>query len=112
MNNTKNIYEINIQEPYFTQVKRGVKKVEGRLNKSKFLEMKIGDEILLNEEIKLKIVNKTIYKSFRDMIIFEGVKNVIPLAESIEEAENVYYKFYTKEDEYNFGVVAIEIKII
>ena len=112
MNYTKKIYDINVQEPYFTYIKNGIKKVEGRLNKSKFLEMKVGDEILLNEEVKLRIVNKTIYKSFREMIIFEGIKNVIPIAKSIDEAEAVYYNFYSKEDESNFGVAAIEIEVV
>lgn len=112
MQNTKQIFEVDVQEPYFTHIKNEIKKVEGRLNKSKFLEMKIGDEILLNEEIKLEITNKTIYKTFRDMIIFEGIKNVIPDAKSIEEAEAVYYKFYSKEDESNFSVAAIEVKVI
>lgn len=110
MQNTKNTFEVNVQEPYFTHIKNGTKKVEGRLNKSKFAQMKIGDEILLNEEIRLEITNKTIYKTFRDMITFEGVKNVIPDAKSVDEAESVYYKFYSKEDEANFGVVAIEVK--
>ncbi len=108
----KKIFEINMQEPFFTQTKNGIKKVEGRLNKSKFLEMAIGDEILLNEEVKLKITNKTIYKTFREMIAFEGVKNVIPDAKNIDEAEAVYYKFYSKEDESIFGVVAIELRVV
>jgi ASC-1-like (ASCH) protein len=108
----KKIFEINMQEPFFTQIKNGIKKVEGRLNKSKFLEMKVGDEILLNEEVKLEITNKTIYKTFRDMIVFEGVKNVIPDAKSLDEAEAVYYKFYSKEDEASFGVSAIEVRVV
>jgi ASC-1-like (ASCH) protein len=108
----KKIYEVNVQEPYFTHIKNGIKKVEGRLNKSKFLEMKIGDEILLNEEVKLEITNKTIYKSFKEMIAFEGIKNVIPDAKSLDEAEGVYYKFYSKEDENSFGVSAIEVRLI
>ena len=108
----KKTYEVNVQEPYFTHIKNGIKKVEGRLNKSKFAEMNIGDEILLNEEVKLEITNKTIYKTFRDMISFEGIKNVIPDAKSLDEAEAVYYKFYSKEDESNFGVSAIEVKVL
>lgn len=29
----KKVYEVNVQEPYFTHIKNGIKKVEGRLNK-------------------------------------------------------------------------------
>ena len=46
------------------------------------------------------------------MIESEGVKNVIPDKADIEEATNVYYKFYTKEQENDFGVSAIMIKKI
>ena len=109
---TKKTYEINVQEPYFTYLKNGSKKVEGRLNKGKFLEMTVGDEILLNTEVKLEVTNKTTYPSFREMITFEGVKNVIPNAKTLDEAEAAYYKFYTKEDEKQFGVSAIEVKVL
>ena len=40
-------------------------------------------------------------------------KKVIPDAKSIDDAvNNVYYKFYSPEDEKKFWVVAIEIKKI
>jgi len=108
----KKTYEINVQEPYFTYIKDGLKTVEGRLNKGKFLEMNIGDELILNNVIKLEVVNKNVYKTFRDMISSEGMENVIPNAKTLEEAENVYYGFYSKEDENNFGVAAILVKLI
>ncbi len=107
-----NTYEINVQEPYFTFIKEGRKTVEGRLNKGKFLEIKVGDEILLNNELKLKVTDKKIYSSFKSMIETEGAEKVIPNAQNIDEAEAVYYKFYTKEDERTFGVAAIHIEVI
>lgn len=112
MQNNEKKYDVNVQEPYFTHIKNGIKKVEGRLNKSKFLEMQVGDKILLNGEITLQIIQKTVYKTFRDMITFEGIKNTIPDATSLDEAEDVYYKFYSKDDEASFGVSAIEVKLI
>lgn len=59
-----------------------------------------------------EMTRKTIYKTFEDMIVFEGVKNVIPDAKNIDEAEIVYYKFYSKEDEKVFGVVAIGLRVV
>lgn len=105
-------FGINIQEPYFSFIKNGVKTVEGRLNKGKFLEIQIGDELLVNNELRLKVVNKTVYKAFKEMIRCEGLENTVPDAKSLDEAENVYYKFYSKEDENQFGVAAIQIKLI
>jgi ASC-1-like (ASCH) protein len=106
------LYEINIQEPYSGFIKQGIKTVEGRLNKSKFKEMKEGNELYLNQEMKLRVTKKTLYPSFREMIESEGVQNVIPNAHNLDEAEAVYYQFYSKEDERMYGVVGIEIEII
>lgn len=85
--------------------------VEGRLNKGKFSDIEIGDVLELEpEKNKFEIIEKNIYKSFREMIEKEGVENVIPDKSDIDDAVNVYYKFYTKEQEREFGVVAIKIK--
>lgn len=102
--------EINVQEPYFSFIKNGQKTVEGRLAKEKFTSLKIGDFLLVNEELKKEIVEVSVYKTFRDMIIMEGVKNVIPDAQNLDEAVSAYYKFYTPEDEKAMGVCAIKIK--
>ncbi len=105
------IISINIQEPYYSFILNGKKTIEGRLNKGKFASINIGDSIELKpEKIRFLIVEKKIYKNFKEMMKIEGVKNVIPDKNSLDEAVNVYYKFYTKEDEQTFGVVAIRIK--
>lgn len=104
---------INVQEPYYSFIVNGQKIVEGRLNKGKFALVQKGDFLILApENIEFEVVEKNIYKSFREMIELEGVENVIPDKKNIEEATNVYYKFYTKEQEKEFGVAAIKIKRI
>lgn len=102
---------INIQEPYKTFVLNGIKTVEGRINKGKFATMKIGD-ILEIGGIKFNIIEKSIYQNFREMIEKEGIENVIPDKNNIDDAVEVYYKFYTKEQEKKFKVVAIKIQKI
>lgn len=102
---------INIQDPYYTYVKNGIKKIEGRLHKSKFRDIRTGDEITVNEELQVKIIRKTLYTSFKDMISCEGFQKLIPDAKNLEDAEAVYTTFYSKEDEIRFGVVALEIEL-
>jgi len=46
------------------------------------------------------------------MLKKEGMKNVIPDKENTSDAVDVYYRFYTKEQERRFGVVVIKIKKI
>ena len=43
---------------------------------------------------------------------FEGLKKTLPNINTLEEGVNVYYKFYTKEDEEKYGILAITIKKI
>ena len=102
----------NVQEPYFSFIKEGKKTVEGRLNKGKFANMQVGDVVVVNDDFDIKIIAKRTYDSFSDMIENEGIQNVIPNASSLEEAVAVYYKFYTKEQEKMYGVLAIEMKQI
>jgi len=101
-----------IQEPYKTFLIEWKKKIEWRLNKWKFKEIHIWDVLILNTWEKFEIIWKWIYKDFKEMLKIEGFKNIIPDKDSIEEAENIYYKFYTKEQEQEFWVVAIEIRMV
>jgi len=104
---------INVQEPYYSFIINGKKTVEGRLNKGKVSSIQKGDILILSpENQEFNVIAKNVYKSFWEMIKFEGIKNVVPDKISINEAANVYYKFYTKEQEQKFGVVAIQIKKI
>jgi ASC-1-like (ASCH) protein len=104
--------QLNVQEPYLSFVLNGQKTIEGRLNKGKFKDLQIGDVLVMGpEEKKFVINNLTVYKSFREMLEKEGIENVIPDKKTLDEAEEVYYNFYTKEQEEEFGVVAIGIRV-
>ncbi len=102
----------------------GKKTIEGRLNKGKFADYAIGDYVQLRRdiratsgqlvdgdlaEIEVKIVALRHYASFGDMVVAEGYKSVIPSAASDDEAAEEYNKYYTKNDQEQFGVIAIEI---
>lgn len=104
---------LKVEEPYLSFILNGQKTIEGRLNKGKFKDLKNGDILVIGpEEKKFVINNLTIYKSFREMLEKEGIKNVIPDKNTLNEAESVYYNFYTKEQEKEFGIIAIKIKYI
>ncbi len=104
---------LDVQEPYLSFILNGQKTIEGRLNKGKFKDLKIGDILLIGPEEKRFLIERTtIYETFREMIEKEGIENVIPNKDNIDEAEAVYYKFYTKEQEKEFGVLGIKIKMI
>lgn len=103
------VLEIDVQEPYASFIRNGSKKVEGRLAKEKYRTLQPGNLIAINDE-KYEVINIRIYSTFEEMIQNEGIKNVIPEAKDLESAVNVYYKFYTPEEEQKYQVIAIEIK--
>lgn len=106
------IIETSKQDPYYSFCIEGKKTIEGRLNKGKFSQIEVGDIIKTNNETSFEVIGKKIYPSFKDMIIAEGIKNVTPDKETIEEAIAVYRQFYTTKQEKEFGVIAIKIKKI
>jgi ASC-1-like (ASCH) protein len=100
-------------EPYFSFVKNGQKTIEGRLHKEEYKLLKIGDHIIVQSreesdsaEIVVGDIRK--YHSFQEMLQNEDLKKVLPEVETIEEGVAVYRKFYTDEEQEEFGVIAIQ----
>jgi ASC-1-like (ASCH) protein len=109
---------INISEPWFSLILLGIKTVEGRLNRNRFKEMKEGDIVEWSNndfgprKVVSKIVKKTFYKTFNDYLNKEGIENCLPGINNIKDGLDVYYKYYKKEDESEFGVTAIKVEIL
>jgi ASC-1-like (ASCH) protein len=113
MLNIQNIVQINVQEPYLSFIKNGVKTVEGRLNKGKFKEIQVGDLLEIRGiGVQYVVKSKKIYQTFLEMVSEVGFERVIPDKSNPEDAAQEYYKFFTKDQEQEFGVVAIEIDIM
>lgn len=103
----------------------GRKTIEGRLNKGKFAQYQIGDEVSLRRDIRDKngvlhdgtsgaalvdIVGIRSYTSFLEMVTAEGFEKVIPFAKSADEAADEHNKYYSADDQARYGVLAIEIR--
>jgi len=108
----------NLAEPWFSLIKLGIKKVEGRLCKNRFRELKVGDIIIwenndfVERVVKTKVSALRIYKTFLEYLEKEKNNNPLPGMETIEEQCAVYYKYYTLADEEKYGVVAIELELL
>ena len=109
----------NISEPWFSLIKVGLKKVEGRLNKGDFISLVKGDilHITNNElgflrEYKIMITSSHKYKSFYEYLEKEGLDKCLPGIDTIEDGVKVYYKYYSKEDETKYNIIAIRFKIV
>jgi len=103
---------ISISQPWSNYIKEGKKTIEGRLNKGKFSELKKNDLLSINDgECLVKIKKIIHYKSFEEMLIFEGLRHVLPNVENLAAGVKIYHKFYTYDDENKYGVIAIKLKL-
>ena len=113
-----NNYSKSLSEPWFSLIKLGLKTVEARLDKGDFSNFKINDIIEWTNDnfnkrrIRTKITNITEYKTFKEYLIDKGLNKCLPSMDTIEDGLSVYYKYYKKEDEELYGIIAIEFEII
>ncbi|KAL1211487.1 hypothetical protein V5N11_023500 [Cardamine amara subsp. amara] len=102
-------FELHVQEPYFTQLKDGLKTVEGRCALGDYMRISSGAFILFNKCLLLEVQDVHHYTSFLEMLRVEGLAKVLPGIKSIEEGVRVYRNFYPEEKERMNGVVAIRV---
>ena len=111
-------YIEHVSEPWFSLISLGLKTVEGRKNKGRFGSMQPGQIIKwINEDFKprhvyTRITQVTKYDTFEDYLRTEGLEKCLPSINDMETALSVYFKYFTKEDESTYGVVAIAIEKI
>ena len=116
---SSNIPPVSVSEPWFTLIKLGIKHVEGRLLRGDFTQLKIGDfltfennELPFYREFTAEIVDFSIYDSFQLYLKSESLDRCLPGIDSIEDGLAVYYKYYTKDDEETYHVVAITVALV
>ena len=109
------VYYNHRQEPYFTFLKNGQKTVEGRLQKGWYANVEPGDHIIVQSEdeadrFETEVIAVRKYNSIEEMLTKEDIKKMLPDKNTIEEGVEVYQRFYTKDQEKEFGAVAIEVR--
>ena len=111
-------YREHLSEPWFTLISLGLKRVEGRRNKGRFREMQVGDLVeWYNDDFQprtvlTRITRKTEYPGFQEYLSSEGMDRCLTGMPSMEHGLSVYYKYYTKEEEAEFGVIAIALELV
>lgn len=111
-------YKEAVSEPWFSLISLGLKIVEGRKNKGRFKEMKVGDIIEWTNNdfgfrsVLTEIIGKEIYPTFQEYLETEGLQKCLPTIHNIEQGLSVYFTYYTKDDEKEYGVVAIRLKVL
>ena len=105
------------EEP-FNLIKSGKKTIEIRLNDEKRRKIAIGDLIEFTklpderESLKVKVLDLLRYDTFKDMYRDIPFKDFGREEWSIEEMLNGTYSIYSIEQENEWGVLGIKIKLI
>ena len=109
------LHKMKLQEDPFEKIKNGTKTVEFRLYDEKRRTIQIGDEIEfsklpeLQEKLLVKVIDlykeESFEKLFKKVFVGEDKEKIIEKAKSMN-------RFYTPEQEKEYGVVGIKIEII
>lgn len=120
------IWESGRESGLLDDIIAGRKTIEGRLKRGKFTEYRVDDVIRLRRDIRgedgilrdgepdqarVKIIAISEYPDFLSLCRAEGYERVIPHAMSAEEAADEYNKYYTAEDQAEYGVLAVEVSV-
>ncbi|CAN8260571.1 unnamed protein product [Cochlearia groenlandica] len=85
-------FELHVQELYFTQLKDGLKTVEGRCAVGDYLRISSGAFILFNKCLLLEVQDVEHYTSFSEMLRLEGLSVLLPGVQSIEQGLKIFIK--------------------
>ena len=107
------IHKMKLNESPFERIKNGTKTIEFRLYDEKRRKVKIGDKIefskLPNLQEKILVEVLDIY---RDETFEKLFKKVYTDKQEIERKTKSMYKYYSKEQEKEYGVVGIKIALL
>lgn len=108
-------YEMKLQPNPFEKIGNGTKTIEIRLNDEKRRLLKIGDEIEFclitdtNKKLKTRVADLLPFATFQELCI------AFPPESYGSRNSDEYvamYKYYSREDEGKYGVLAIKIERI
>ncbi|KAL0387986.1 UNVERIFIED_CONTAM: hypothetical protein Sradi_2680400, partial [Sesamum radiatum] len=104
-------FELDVQEPFFSQLRDGLKTIEGRCAVGKYKRFQSGHLLLFNKSLTAQVQDVRQYASFHEMLEAEGLSKVLPGVTSIEAGVQIYRRFYSEEEERSNGVLAVCVSI-
>lgn len=108
-------HHLHCHDPWFSLIRSGDKRVEGRKNLPMFRHWRVGDIIIFrlrNEEFSTKIVDLRRYQTLDEYLISEGSEKVLPGVSSVENARKIYLQWSTPDEIEKFGFLAIEVSLL
>lgn len=106
------VFDMKLMESPFERIRNGSKVVEIRINDEKRQKVKIGDKIVfsklpdLKEKLEVEVIDLYRAENFKDLFEKLGVKEA-----EIKNKIEAMYSIYSKEEEKEYGVIGIKIKL-
>lgn len=108
--------EIHCQDPWFSKIRDGVKKIEGRKNCEKYASLQPGEVVKFycdQKSFLAEVVKVVKYPNLEDYLTIEGIENALPGVKSFNEAVDIYLGFNSREKLNKAGgFLAIHINVI
>lgn len=106
---------MEVIEPWFSQIRTGSKRIEGRKNSPTWRGLDVGQKLTIKnpvskESFPVEITKLTVYPTLQDFLIQEGVKNVLP-GFNYDGAVELYNVLLNEEEITTYGMLAISIKV-
>lgn len=105
-------HRLHCQDPWFSFIENGQKKVEGRKNLPKYRNWSAGDIIVFylgTREFKAVIRAIRHYKNLEEYLLKEGIERVLPGIDSLKKAMAIYMQWSSQEEIEKNGFLAIEV---
>ena len=109
---------IHLDEDIFNVVKNGTKTVEVRLYDEKRKNIKVGDKLtflkrpLDLETIDVVVTKLEVFDSFNSLVDKYDMKDIYLENASRDDYLKLMERFYSKEDELKYGVLAISYEVM
>ena len=119
-------YESGREVSLLEDIRKGTKTVEIRLRRGKFAQYQPGDRVWLRadtyegdrivssepRQVLVEVTRVEPFDSFRELLAGVGYAQVVPRARNAEEALAQPYRFYSPEEERQYGALAIHFQVI
>lgn len=111
--------EIQISEPYFSLILKGIKTVEGKKGTEKWKDIEIGDIVTFtnnDRKFNAEIIHINRYYgkyALENYLATETLVKTLPGIKTIEQGKNIYMTHpinWTQEEIEEYGIMAIHVR--
>lgn len=109
------LHRLHCEEPYFSLIRKGLKRVEGRKNSPKYQSIKQGDSIEFycgDQSFLTEVTEVRLYRDLRAYLEDVTPPKALPGVRTMEEAIAIYLQWSREEEIARFGFLGIFVKTI